>query len=240
MASTRITINHAESRVGTIGFPSKMPGTSFGIPARHCSVGAKLHAIEGSVCSDCYALKNRYAMSNVLASEQNRFDKLNDPEWPVFMAFLLNRYHGLIDGHVDSRIDPNGDGWHRWHDAGDVQSEEHLDNIVRVCELTPTIKHWLPTREIGLLARWLKSRFGATLEQMNNVIPANLCIRVSATMVDGRPTSRAPNTSTVHSATTAAQSDRCVAPDHAGKCGPCRKCWDKTHANTGYEGYQNG
>lgn len=228
----RITIRHAESRVGTIGFPSKMPGTSFGIPARHCGVGSKLHEVADSVCSDCYALKGRYVFESVVKSQDARFERLGDPEWRESMTFLLRRYHGLLDAAVHSEItDP---GWHRWHDSGDIQSESHLDDIVAVCVATPEIKHWLPTKEIGLLARWLKARHGVALEQMNDVLPPNLCIRVSGSMIDGPATSRAPNTSTVHRDSAPARGERCTAPDTEGKCGPCRKCWDKTHRNTSY------
>lgn len=231
---TRITIRHAESRVGTIGFPSKMPGTSFGIPARHCATGSKLHDVADSVCSRCYALNGNYMFKSTLASQENRFQLLGNAEWRDSMVFLLRRYHGLLDGAIHHKIEPDGAGWHRWHDSGDVQSEAHLDDIVAVCEATPEIKHWLPTKEIALLARWLKARHGVGLERINDVLPANLCIRVSGSMIDGPATVRAPNTSTVHRHTAPTEADRCTAPDTDGKCATCRKCWDKTHHNTGY------
>lgn len=235
MSVQRITINHARTTVGTIGFPSKMPGTSFGIPARHCKTGSKLRQIKGSTCARCYAFGNNYQYESVTKSQDNRFDKLGSDGWRDAMSFMLNKYHGLIDGKAHYKItDPNGRGWHRWHDAGDIQSEEHLDDIVAVCRATPKIKHWLPTREIGIVSRWLMSRHGASLEQMNKVLPRNLCIRISATMVDGNPTARAPNTSTVHKHNKPAERDRCVAPDHDGHCGPCRKCWNQKQQNTSY------
>ena len=227
-----MTVKAAIEHVGTIGFPSKMPGTSFGIPAQRCHVGGKLHNVPGSVCEFCYAWdRGNYGNTSVHVSQANRFDKLTDPQWVESMAFLLHKYHGIIDGHVSADItDPL---WHRWHDSGDLQSEEHLDNIVAVCRATPRIKHWLPTREIALVSHWLKSRHGVGLEQINEVIPRNLCIRFSATMVDGAATARAPNTSTVHKLTVPADGI-CPAPQQDNKCGKCRKCWDKNHANTSY------
>ncbi len=66
-------------------------------------------------------------------------------------------------------------GFHRWHDSGDLQSVEHLEKIIEVCRRTPQIQHWLPTRELAIL-RACRER-----------IPANLTIRVSATMIDGLP-----------------------------------------------------
>ena len=46
-----------------------------------------------------------------------------------------------------------GEPYHRWFDAGDLADVAMLKAIVRVCELTPTIKHWLPTRESAEFSR---------------------------------------------------------------------------------------
>ena len=53
--------------------------------------------------------------------------------WAEVMAFL---------------IEQNSCGYFRWHDSGDLQGQQHLDQIIEVCRLTPDVKHWLPTREI--------------------------------------------------------------------------------------------
>ena len=42
---------------GSLSKPSKMPGWSIGLPAKECKTGAKLQAVPGSVCYDCYAMK---------------------------------------------------------------------------------------------------------------------------------------------------------------------------------------
>ena len=42
--------------VGPLGYPSKMPGTAYGISAEACITGAKLASVPGSVCHDCYAM----------------------------------------------------------------------------------------------------------------------------------------------------------------------------------------
>ena len=60
--------------------------------------------------------------------------------------------------------------------------------IARVCELTPTIRHWLPTREAAVVKAFLRLRD----------LPANLTVRISATMVDDAPVKGHANTSTVH------------------------------------------
>ena len=49
-----------EAITGTLSKPGKMPGFSYGIPAKECKTGSKLAKIKGSVCYNCYALKGMY------------------------------------------------------------------------------------------------------------------------------------------------------------------------------------
>jgi hypothetical protein len=62
--------------------------------------------------------------------------------------------------------------WFRWHDAGDLQSVDHMNKIIEVCKLTPDTKHWLPTQERQYLPK-------------PEDVPENLIIRLSAAKVDG-------------------------------------------------------
>ena len=43
---------------GGLGYPSKMPGTSYGISAHACITGGKLASVPGSVCHGCYLERN--------------------------------------------------------------------------------------------------------------------------------------------------------------------------------------
>ena len=43
-------IKEAHAIAGSIGYPSKMPGTSYGLSAEKCITGSKLAQIEGSTC----------------------------------------------------------------------------------------------------------------------------------------------------------------------------------------------
>lgn len=219
------TVKAAIAVTGSIGFPSKMPGTSYGIPATACKVGAKLARIAGSVCSKCYALKANYTYPSVQIAQARRLAGIANPAWPYAMAFLLLRYHGQdARGKVHRKLKAGGAGWHRWHDAGDLQSRAHLAAICHVARLTPGIRHWLPTREAALVAGFLRD--GGTF-------PPNLTVRVSATMVDGAPSRAFPNTSTVHAAI-APQGHACPAPQQGNECGPCRACWDRNVSNVSY------
>ena len=104
----------------------------------------------------------------------------------------------------------------RWHDAGDIQSVEHLEKIFAVCRLTPDMQHWMPTREA-----WIKNHL--------QDCPKNLIIRISGTKIDGPAPKFWPWSSTV-----VTKSASCPAPKQSGKCLDCRACWNKDIKNVSY------
>ena len=213
-----MTLKAAQEITGTLGFPSKMPGTAYGISATTCKVGAKLAQVEGSVCHGCYALKANYQYPSVDKSHAKRLAGISDPRWTVAMITLLDWTHARGTG----RNGKLARGWHRWHDSGDLQSVEHLTKICAVAAGTPAIRHWLPTREHAIVAEYIRR---------GGVVPANLTIRVSATMVDGKPTAHWPTTSSVHDKA-APHGQACRQVE--GKCGDCRMCWSRDVANVSY------
>jgi hypothetical protein len=213
------SIKAARAVAGSLGFPSKMPGTAYGLPAQACNVGGKLAQIEGSVCSKCYALKGNYLFDGVQASQSARLEAIKAPEWCDAMVTLLSTTHARGTGK-------NGaisSGWHRWHDSGDLQSFEHLAKICEVARRTPQLRHWLPTREAAIVKQYLAS--GA-------IVPDNLVIRVSAAMVDGAAPKAFAHTSGVHKTSTPA--NVCPASTQGNQCGNCRMCWDATVPHVSY------
>jgi hypothetical protein len=220
-----LALKEAAAIAGTLGFPSKMPGTAYGIPAAACHVGAKLRDVAGSTCHECYAFKGNYGFRDVKRSQATRLAAIDNAQWIPAMVYMLRRAHGLVRGVKKHRkIKRRGARWHRWHDSGDIQSLAHLCKIVVICQLTPEIRHWLPTREAGIVAQFLKN---------GGEFPPNLCVRVSATMIDGAPSRVFPNTSTVHKSAPP-RGHVCPAPAQGGVCGSCRACWDRNVANTSY------
>ena len=187
--------------VGGLSKPSKMPGWSIGLPAKECKTGGKLQKVKGSVCYDCYALKGCYVFKVVQQAQYRRLAAIKDPQWVEAMAHLINSKRPRV---------------FRWHDSGDVQDLEHLQKIYEVCRLTPSKRHWMPTREA-----WIK----AHLQEK----PDNLVIRLSSPMVDQGPVTSWPNTSTV--VTSGAS---CPAPKQNNECGSCRQCWDSSIKNISY------
>ena len=118
--------------IGGLSKPSKMPGWSYGLPAKECKTGSKLRLVPGSTCYNCYALKGCYVFPVVKEAQYRRLQATKVPQWVQAMAAAVN----------SKRSD-----WFRWHDSGDVQDLNHLNKIFKVCELTPSKRHWLPTRE---------------------------------------------------------------------------------------------
>jgi hypothetical protein len=187
--------------VGGLSKPGKMPGWSIGIPAKECKTGAKLQAVPGSVCYDCYAMKGCYVFKVVQDAQYRRLKAIYTPQWVQAMAHLINSKKPDV---------------FRWHDSGDVQDLEHLNKIYDVCRLTPTRRHWMPTREA-----WIKDHL--------NRAPSNLVIRFSAPMVDQAAPASWKNTSTVVTANAT-----CPAPSQGNQCKDCRNCWNKEIKNISY------
>ena len=191
----------ARKITGGLSAPNKMPGPSINLPAWNCITGLKLQAVKNSVCAGCYAMKGRYRFPNVREAMDRRLTALKDPRWVDAMVTLIT-----------------GEKWFRWHDSGDIQSIEHLENIFRVCRKTPETQHWMPTREAQFIKR------------LNvNQVPRNLIIRMSSHMIDQGPVSFWPWTSTV---VTSGKS--CPAQEQGNQCKDCRQCWDRSVKNVAY------
>ena len=182
---------------------SKMPGLSYSLPAWACQTGAKLRKIPTSPCFGCYAFKNNYIRYPAIkAAQYRRLDAINHPQWTRAMAVQIKNQK-----------------YFRWHDAGDIQSVEHLRKIFEVCRLTPDTHHWLPTQERQYI-----------LAVNADEVPDNLIIRLSGSRVDGPAPKAWPHTSSVVTDGTAS----CPAPSQGGKCLDCRACWNKSVANVSY------
>lgn len=221
-----MTIAYARAIAGSLGVPSKMPGYSYGLDAKRCITGAKMSGVPGSVCRGCFALKNFYATWRpALIARDRRHAGLDHPEWVDAMVTQITHYCQPPEDHF------------RWHDSGDLQGVWHLEKIVEVCVRTPQIRHWLPTREYAMVATFL----GA-----GGVIPENLCIRLSALMIDTEPVLPAElahlPTATVHTPGIGVKvvegkgSIECRAIElRDNQCGSCRACWDRRVTNVSYQ-----
>ena len=198
-------VSEARKITGSMTRTSKMPGLSYSLPAWECQVGSKLRAVKGSVCAGCYALKGNYTRYPAIkAAQYYRLQSLRHPSWIPAMVTQIKRQK-----------------YFRWHDAGDLQGVWHLKNIMEVCKLTPSTKHWLPTREV---------KYTSLMDPA--VVPTNLKIIISDHMIDqATPVKSWPFTSGVSSDKKLAT---CPAPSQGGKCGSCRACWDRNTVRVVY------
>ena len=180
---------------------SKMPGLSYSLPAWACQTGAKLRKVKTSPCYGCYALKGNYTRYPAIKIAQyRRLAAIKMEGWTRAMAVQILKQK-----------------YFRWHDAGDVQSHEHMAKIIEVCKLTPNTQHWLPTQERQYLPK-------------PEDVPENLIIRLSAAKVDGTAGNAWSHSSTV----VTDGSPSCPAPTQGGKCLDCRACWNKDIKNVSY------
>ena len=184
-------VTEAKKITDSLTRTSKMPGLSYSLPAWECKTGSKLRKVKNSVCSACYALKGNYTRYKAIKIAQyRRLAAIKLEGWTRAMAAQIIRQK-----------------YFRWHDAGDVQDLDHLNKIYEVCELTPEVKHWMPTREA-----WIKNHLDRK--------PANLVIRFSPPMI-GQRNDRWPTSSMV-----VETGATCPAPAQNNSCGSCRQCWD--------------
>ena len=180
----------------------KMPGLSYSLPAWECQTGSKLRLVPGTPCHGCYALKGNYTRYPAIKKAQYyRLDSLVHDSWVTAMVAQVKRQK-----------------WFRWHDAGDLQSSDHLRKIFEVCNQTPDTKHWLPTQERKYLPL------------QGSSVPDNLVIRLSSSKIDGPRSTAWTHTSSVVTDGSAS----CPAPQQGKKCRECRMCWNKKIKHVSY------
>ena len=207
-------VKEIEGKIGTLSNPSKMPAFGWGISAKHCKTGSKLAKIKGTICHSCYALKGRYVFKNVFNAHEVRRKAIELNEWVDYMPELLTQKYKNID---------KSKRYHRWFDAGDIQSFGHLMKIFEVCEHTPHIKHWLATREYQIIK---------DIDVKD--VPKNLCLRVSAIKIDSQPPSFWKWTSGVHKDKPVIGRE-CPAYKQDGECKDCRSCWSRKVKQVSYK-----
>ena len=198
------TIKQAQAIAHTLSRPNKMPGHAYSIPAFRCKVGSQLRKVKGSICSKCYALKGRYVFQNVIDAMEKRFHSLTNPFWTDAITFLINK--------------KEKSGFFRWHDSGDLQNVGHLEKIVQIAKNLPHIKFWLPTREYSIVSDYV--------EKIAKTFPENLCIRLSAYMIDGQTPDSIAQKLGVQVSGVSKDGYNCPASKQNNSCGDCRACWD--------------
>ena len=199
-------LKELKEAVGSLSAPSKMPCSSYSIPAKECGVGSRLVSVENSTCSGCYALKGMYRFPNVERALYKRYNSLmNDMDlWEKNMIIFIDKYR-------------KGDKkYFRWHDSGDLQNMNHLISINNIALALPHVEFWLPTREIKIVR----------LYQKMYAFAPNLIVRISAHMNDAQPNHNITGfASGVIDKNTELNGRKCPAPNQNNECKDCRACW---------------
>lgn len=137
-------------------------------------------------CQECYALSGWYRLDHprqldrVLRLEYlQRLIRENKLE--VWQDWMVNKLNAVVSEEPFPRAlganalpqsfnDGGAMRYMRWHDSGDLFEATYALAIFEVCEATPSVAHFLPTR-LGALIK--------SLVQKGARIPKNLSIQVS-------------------------------------------------------------
>tara|TARA_R100001224_G_scaffold6292_1_gene3630 strand:+ start:589 stop:1536 length:948 start_codon:yes stop_codon:yes gene_type:complete len=137
----------------------KMPGRHFSSSAYFCQTGSILMKKKDTPCSKCYATRGNYATGNnikgnsmnSLAIEYYQNVVQSFDLWTFALIKLIEYHAGKTEyikdakGNIIGIVDPL---FFRFHDAGDVQSLQHLEAINNIAVALPHVNFWLPTREL--------------------------------------------------------------------------------------------
>lgn len=221
------SVQEAKDIIGGGGTPfgfsdvTKMPCLTYSLPATMCKTGTILRSVKGSSCSGCYAcptdISNHvggfYGSDRVQQPMNHKLlQVLFNPRWTEAMIYLFDRYQFPF---------------FRWHDSGDLQNDEHFENICKIADAVPNTKFWLPTQEWGnnsIVERYWDKKGRVSLKELH----PNLIVRLSARMIDGSAPVWYANmlgvtTSRISTKTTDVN---CPASKQGNNCGTCRKCWN--------------
>jgi hypothetical protein len=201
------TLKDAETTVGGLSSPSKMPSHGWSISAKRCNIGSKLAKVKGSVCYNCYALKGRYMFPNVQDALERRFNawSSNREKWTDAMIYIMHNKTHIVNTGV-----------FRWFDSGDLQGVDMLNDINTVAWASPHIKMWLPTKEYSLIKNYDKD------------VAPNLMLRVSNPNINKSFTKgefKYHSSAYTKDNLTDIDGHLCPSSKQGNKCGSCRACW---------------
>ena len=189
---------------------SKMPCRSWSLEAlTTCPASKKTNGELVDACKGCYATTGNYRFPNVKAPRLENQKDWKRAEWVDDMVQQLDN-----------------DRYFRWFDSGDMYSLRLAVKIYEVMKRTPWVKHWIPTR----MHKFVK--FKTIIEHMK-ALP-NVSVRLSSDSVTGEFEAHHGSTIIPEGSTIPEGVSACHAYENNGKCGTCRKCWDKSIPVIGY------
>lgn len=228
----QLTITQAMAIVGSIGFPSKMPGMSYGLEAGTTCPSSKRSIDEHgekSVCYYCYAGGGKvnggnYSYPSVVAGQKKRLQGISNPLWIEAMSRLINYYRNNGKVHKGKVCDTR---YFRFHDSGDIIDLQHLEKIVAVVNNCPTVHFWLPTHEPKIVKLYLLKY---------KTFPKNLTVRISAELLGEKATTvgNVPTSTVGTKENNSKDNFNCPSLTQDNSCQNCRACWNKNATNINY------
>lgn len=147
---------------------------NFNLPA----IGACL--VRDETCQSCYALVGWYRVDQRLQVDRAlRLEYLQElieqDNIVVFINWMVKKLNALrpeepFPAALSGYALPGQSVYLRWHDSGDLFDPKYALAIFKICEQTPGVAHFLPTRRGALIS---------SLVQQGARIPNNLSIQVS-------------------------------------------------------------
>jgi hypothetical protein len=181
---------------------SKMPCKSWSLEAIATCPASKGEDGElVDACKGCYATTGFYLTGNAKKLREHNSEDWKREEWVSEMVYELRNQT-----------------YFRWFDSGDVAWLKLAEKIYQVCEQTPNVKHWIPTRMYKF------PKFKAILDKLNEL--PNVRVRFSSDSVEGDFTNEHAST-IIPYADSPTDAFICEAYSRDGKCGDCRACWQK-------------
>ena len=188
-----------------ISVTSKLDGIrSWSLQALETCPGSIENGSLVDACKGCYATSGNYRYPNVKAPRIENKDDWKRDSWVDDMVKELDK-----------------DRFFRWFDSGDVYAVELAEKMLKVMQLTPWVKHWLPTRmhKFAKVQRILKA-----MDSLPNVK-----VRFSSDSIVGEYIPGLHGSVIVpDSRVDPSQVTLCKAYENNGKCSGCRACYDKT------------
>ena len=192
---------------------SKMPCRSWSLQALDtCPASRDAAGDLVDACKGCYATSGNYRFPNVKAPRVHNREDWKRDSWVSDMIQELDN-----------------DRYFRWFDSGDLYDVRLARKILEVCEATPWVKHWIPTRMHKF------TKFTLVLQRLQSL--PNVVLRLSSDSIIGE-TIEGHNTSTIATLEDVPKgSFVCEAYTRGGKCDTCRACWDKDISVVTYIGH---
>ena len=181
---------------------SKMPCKSWSLEAIATCPASKGEDGElVDACKGCYATTGFYLMPDAINLREHNKEDWKREEWVSEMVYELRKQT-----------------YFRWFDSGDVAWLKLAKKIYQVCEQTPHVRHWIPTRMYKF------PKFKAILDKLNEL--PNVRVRFSSDSIEGSFTKEHAST-IIPYADSPIEAFICEAYSRGGKCGDCRACWHK-------------